>query len=126
MKHMAALALKFIVAAAVMEILLGMYSNLDSRQILLLCFAFTAVAYLIGDLVILYVFNNTIAAVADAGLCWLIVYLGNYIWPDANIPLISALSAAVIIGIGEIVLHPAIEKNILHRIPGDPDPGSTD
>ncbi len=123
MKHMTALVIKFIIVAVVSEIILGIYTNLSIRQILLVSLVITAVTYVIVDMLILSVFNNTIAAVADAGLCWLIIYLCNYIWPARDISLLSALSAAVVIGIGEIFLHIYIEKNILHQTPKDPNAG---
>ena len=115
MKHMTALVIKFVIVAVVSEIILGIFTNLNTGEILLVSLTITIVTYIIGDLLILSVFNNTIAAVADAGLCWLIIYLGNYIWPTRSISLLSALSAAVVIGIGEIFLHIYVEKNILHQ-----------
>jgi len=117
MKHMTALIIKFIIVAVVSEIILGIFTNLSIGEILLISLTITVVTYLIGDLLILSVFNNTIAAVADAGMFWLIIYLCNYIWPARSISLLSALSAAVVIGIGESFLHTYIEKNILHQTP---------
>ncbi len=117
MKHMTALVIKFVIIAVVSELILGIFTNLSIREILLVSLTITVVTYFIGDLLILSVFNNTIAAVADAGLCWLIIYLSNYVWPVRSISLLSALSAAVVIGIGEIFLHMYIEKNILHQTP---------
>jgi hypothetical protein len=102
---MTALVMKFAMTAVVTQIVLGLYTNLRIVQILLVALAITGITYLIGDLLILSVFNNTVAAVADAGMCWLIIYLSGYIWPDRIVPLLSALSAAVIIGIGEVLLH---------------------
>lgn len=121
MKHLTALVVKFVLTAVVTEIILGMYSDLSIREILLVSLAITAITYLISDLLILYVFNNTVAAVADAGLCWMIIYLGNYMWPGRDIPLLSALAAAAVIGIGEVFLHMYVETNILHRTPEDRD-----
>lgn len=121
MKHMTALVMKFVIAAVASEIILGFFTNLSIGEILLVSLTITAVTYIIGDLLILSVFNNTIAAVADAGMCWLIIYLSNYIWPIRNVSLLSALSAAVVIGIGEIFLHMYIENNILHQTPKDRD-----
>lgn len=114
-----ALVMKFILAAAVSEIILGIFTNLNAGEILIISLVITAATYLIGDLLILSVFNNTIAAVADAGMCWLIIYLGNYFWPARNIPLLGALSAAVVIGIGEIFFHMYMEKRILRQAPKD-------
>lgn len=124
MKHMTALIIKFIIVAVVLVIILGVFTNLSTRQILFVSLAITAVTYLIGDLLILTVFNNAVAAVADAGMCWLIIYLSNYVWTDRSVSLLSALSAAVLIGIGEIFLHIYIEKNILHHPPRDPNAGT--
>lgn len=111
-----ALLIKFILAAVVSEIILGIFTDLSPAEILAVSLIITAVTYPVGDLLILSVFNNTVAAVADAGMCWLIIYLGNYFWPVRNVSLLSALSAAVVIGIGEIFLHMYMEKQILHRM----------
>lgn len=119
MKHITALVVKFVIVAVVSEIILGIFTNLSLGEILLVSLTITTVTYFIGDLLILSVFNNTVAAVADAGVCWLIIYLCNYIWPTRSVSLLSALSAAVVIGIGEIFLHIYIEKNILHQTPKD-------
>lgn len=121
MKHMTALVTKFVIVAVVSEIILGIFTNLSIGEILLVSLTITMVTYPIADLLILSVFNNTIAAIADAGLCWLIIYLSNYVWPIRSVSLLSALSAAVIIGIGEIFLHMYIEENILHHTPKDRD-----
>lgn len=116
MKHLAALIIKFAMTAVAAQIVLGIYTNLQTSQILLVALTITVITYLIGDLLILSVFNNTVAAVADAGMCWLIIYLGGYVWPDRTVPLLSALSAAGIIGIGEIFLHAYIgRKSIVMR-----------
>ncbi|HML36338.1 MAG TPA: DUF2512 family protein [Bacillota bacterium] len=112
MKHIIALTVKFVMTAVVAEIILGLYSNLSMREILLISLAITGITYLIGDLLILYVLSNAAAAVGDAGMCWLIIYLSNYIWPDRTVSLISALAAAVIIGIGEIFIHAYVERYI--------------
>lgn len=121
MKHMTALVIKFVIVTVVSEIILGMFTNLSIGEILLVSLTITLITYIIGDLLILSVFNNTVAAVGDAGLCWLIIYLSNYVWPIRSVSLLSALSAAVIIGIGEIILHIYIEENILHQTPKDRD-----
>lgn len=113
MRHLTALVMKFAMTAVVTQIVLGLYTNLRIEQILLVALAITAITYLIGDLLILSVFNNTVAAVADAGMCWLIIYLSGYIWPDRTVPLLSALSAAVIIGIGEILFHSYIGRKAI-------------
>jgi hypothetical protein len=105
MRHLTALVMKYAMTAVVTQIVLGIFTNLRIVQILLIALVITVITYLIGDLLILSVFNNTVAAIADAGMCWLIIYLSGYVWPDRTVPLLSALSAAVIIGIGEILLH---------------------
>lgn len=116
MRHLTALVMKFTMTAVVTEIVLGIFTNLRIAQILLIALAITGITYLIGDLLILYVLDNAVAAVGDAGMCWLIIYLSNYIWPERTVSLMSALAAAVIIGIGEVFLHVYIEKYIFKKI----------
>ena len=121
MKHIIAFVVKYVMVTVILEIILGIFTNLSIAEILTVALTVTVVTYLFGDLLILSLFNNTIAAVSDAGLSWLIIYLFNYPWPIRNIPLLSALSAAVIIGIGEVFFHMYMEKNILHQTPRDRD-----
>ena len=124
MKHGIAVILKFMIVAVVSEIILGIFTDMEAGNILLVSLVITLIAYPIADLLILYVFNNTTAAVADAGMCWLMIYLCSYVWPEGNVSLLDALSAAAVIGIGEIFLHKYIENNILNRTPTDPDSDS--
>jgi Protein of unknown function (DUF2512). len=121
MKHIAALIAKFLMVAAVLLIVLRIFSDLNMKEILLLSLAVTVITYPVGDLLILSVFNNTVAAVADAGMCWLIVYLSNYIWTFGIVSLLGGLLAAVFVGIGEIFLHIYIEKNIFRHKPSGRD-----
>ena len=81
MKHMTALVIKFVIVTVVSELILGIFTNLSIGEILLVSLTITVITYIIGDLLILSVFNNTVAAVGDAALCWLIIYLSNYVWP---------------------------------------------
>lgn len=121
MKHIIALVVKYVMVASVLEIILGIFTNLSILEILIISLTITIMTYIIGDLLIFSIFNNSVAAVADAGLCWLIIYLFNYVWPIRYISLLSALSAAVIVGIGEIFFHMYIERNVLQQTPKDRD-----
>lgn len=116
MRHLTALVMKLAMTVVVTQIVLGIFTNLRTAEILLVALAITGITYLIGDLLILYVLDNAVAAVGDAGMCWLIIYLGNYIWPERTVSLMSALAAAVIIGIGEIFIHMYVEKYIFKKI----------
>lgn len=112
MKHVYALLIKFIMVAVVLEIILGVMTDLAFTEILYVSVAVTVLAYVIGDLLILAASNNTVATLADAGLALFIIYMFNYIWPARTISFTDALVAAVVIGVGEWFFHKYVAKNV--------------
>ncbi len=113
MKHITSLLIKVVMIAVVLEVVLGLLTNLTFTQILYVSLAVTIVAYLIGDMVVLPMANNnTIATVADIGLSLVTIYLFNYAWTNRHISITDALIAAVVIGVGEWVFHKYVAKNV--------------
>jgi hypothetical protein len=113
MKHVKALLLKFVMIAVVLEIVLNMLTNLTFGDILYISAAVTILAYIIGDLLILPVTNNTVATVADAGLALATIYLFNFIWGISEISFIDALISAAVLGVGEWFFHKYVSSNVL-------------
>ena len=117
MKHITALIIKFVMIAIVLEIILGISTNLTYTQILYVSLTVTAISYILGDLIILPASNNTVATIADAGIALLTIYMFNYFWTYAWISPGTALFAAVILGAGEWFFHKYVEDKVLpnHR-----------
>ena len=91
--------------AIILEVVLGILTNLTFGEIIYISLAVTLVAYIIGDLMILAVSNNTVATIADAGIALFTIYMFNYVWNFARISFTDALISAVVLGVGEIFFH---------------------
>lgn len=108
-----ALIIKFVMCAAVLWIILGLYGfsfgNIVTTAVLL-----TGVSFIVGDLFILPRFGNTAATIADFiltfGMVWLLgAYLFGYTGPLGYVSFITA----AVIAIGEALFHRYMEKAVL-------------
>jgi hypothetical protein len=115
MKHITALIVKFLIITLALEIVLGMLTNLTFSEILSIAVTITVVAYIVGDLLILPISNNTIATIADIGLAAITIYAFNYLRDYGTISIVDSLIAAVVIGMGEWFFHKYIAHKIFHR-----------
>lgn len=115
MKHIAALLIKFVMVAVVLEIIFSILTTLTFASILYIAAAVTIIAYIIGDLLILPASNNTIASMSDVALALATMYMFNYIWSTTQIHFVSALIAAVIIGVGEWFFHKYVSNSVLKK-----------
>ncbi|WP_069998683.1 DUF2512 family protein [Cellulosilyticum sp. I15G10I2] len=113
MKHVYALLIKFAVIAIVLELVLGFLTNLNFMAILYVALTTTLVAYVIGDLLVLPISNNTVATLVDAGLAVFIIYMYNYVWVDSVITFTSAVIAGAIVGIAEWFFHKYVYGHVL-------------
>jgi len=104
MKHGKAILIKFLMTAAILELLLLWLTALSFAQILWISAVAALLAYLIGDLLILRVTGSLIAAVADIALAALIIYAFNWVYA-VEVRLTDALIAAIGIGAGEWFFH---------------------
>jgi hypothetical protein len=71
----------------------------------------TILAYLIVDLLILSISNNTVATISDIILALITVFLFRYYY--GKIEFTDALVAAIVIGIGDWFFHKYMAKNVL-------------
>lgn len=112
MRHAAALIVKFLLTAFVLEVILLLFSGITFGNILWISLALTLIAYVIGDRVILPVTNNMVASILDMGLALVIIYMFNFIWDTNKIPFFSALIAGVVIGIEETFYHKIVDQKL--------------
>lgn len=113
MKHIFALLVKFVMVVVVLEIILNMLTNLTFTDILIISIAVTVIAYVIGDILILAVSNNTVATVADIALALATIYMFNFLWGIREISFSDALISAAIIGVGELFFHKFVAAKVL-------------
>jgi hypothetical protein len=97
---------------AVIWIVLGLLSDLTFAEIVYQSLAVTIIAYIVGDLIILNLSNNTIATVADIGLALVIIYFANYLWIEKDVSFTDALITSIVIGVGEWFFHKYVYKNV--------------
>lgn len=87
MEHARTLAFKSIANGIPAILILTLFGGVDLIAAILLALALTAIAYLLGDMLILPAAGNIVAATADAGLAilflWFIRSLGVFIEPAA-------------------------------------------
>lgn len=110
MKHVMALLVKFLMVAIILEIALGLLTDLAFSQILIVSLAVTLIAYIIGDLLILRFSNNTVSTISDAILSFITIYGFSLMENYRDIELLDAVICAVVLGIGEWFYHKYIVK----------------
>jgi uncharacterized membrane protein YvlD (DUF360 family) len=105
MKHITALIIKFIMVAVILEIALNLMTALSFGEILWISLVVTVISYVIGDLIVLALTNNTVATLVDFGIALATIYLFNYMSGYEFISFTDALISAIVIGIGEWFFH---------------------
>lgn len=112
MKHVYSILIKFVIIAIILEITLGIMTNLNFSEILMISLSVTILAYLIGDLFILSISNNTVATIADIALTFLTLLAFNYVYGYGRITYLDSIVSAVVVGIGEWFFH----KYVAHYV----------
>lgn len=113
MKHIYALLIKIVMVTIVLTIVLGMLTYLSYSEIFVVSAVVTIAAYIIGDLMILPVSNNTVATICDIVLAAVTIFIFNYVWPNRSISFWDATIAAIVLGIGEWFFHKYVARNVL-------------
>jgi hypothetical protein len=112
MKHVYALLIKYIMIVVIIGAVLGSLTDLTFSDILYISLALTIISYIIGDLLILSVTNNTVATIADVILALAVIYLFNFILIN-DISLGDAFIAALILGVGEWFYHKYVAGKVI-------------
>jgi hypothetical protein len=113
MKHVKALAIKFVSSLVLLSIILGLFYDMAFRNIFLITLVLGVAAYIIGDLLILPRTNNTVATIADFGLAFLIIWLmsENLTYGDNHFSM--SLIAALGVALFEYMFHKYVANNVL-------------
>jgi hypothetical protein len=112
MKHVKALAIKFVSSLALLSIILGLFFDMAFSNIFLITLVLGVAAYIIGDLLILPRTNNTVATIADFGLAFLIIWLmsENLTYGDNHFSM--SLIAALGVALFEYMFHKYVVNNV--------------
>lgn len=105
MKYFTAVLSKFLLTFMILGLVLGLFSNLTVRDILLIAVILTSVAYLLVDVIILPRFGNAIAIYIDTILSITILYILNYYYPFGSIGAMAAITSAMLLDIVEMFFH---------------------
>jgi hypothetical protein len=113
MKHVKALAIKFVSSLVLLSLILGLLFDMAFSNIFLITLVLGVAAYLIGDLLILPRTNNTVATIADFGLAFLIIWFmsENLTYGDNHFSM--SLIAALGVALFEYMFHKYVANNVL-------------
>jgi hypothetical protein len=112
MKHVRAMAIKFVSSLVLLSIILGLFYDMAFRNIFLITLVLGVAAYIIGDMLILPRTNNTVATIADFGLAFLIIWLmsENLTYGDNHFSM--SLIAALGVALFEYMFHKYLANNV--------------
>ncbi|WP_079509193.1 YndM family protein [Mesobacillus jeotgali] len=115
MKHLRAIAIKFIASLAVLYIILGGMYDMSFTNVFLISLVLGIASYVIGDLFLLPKTNNTIATLADFGLAFMIIWIvGESLTYGESLLLPSLISAAGI-AVFEYFFHKYVSSNVMEE-----------
>lgn len=115
MRHLTAVLIKVVMVGAVFYVIFNMIYNYPIWETFALSLLVVGLSYLVGDLGILPMSNNTVATLADVGLCTLKVWLIGPFIMGLNIPFFLAFIAAIVLGVGEWFFHKYMVSSVLPR-----------
>ncbi|MDM5199814.1 YndM family protein [Fictibacillus enclensis] len=113
MRHILRIVMKVIAAAVVLGVIDALGYDLGASDILGISAVLAIVSYVVGDLFLLRVTNNTVATIADFALAFVILYLMIDNMTIEDDVLSSSLIGSIAITAFEIFFH-----RLLGREPG--------
>jgi Protein of unknown function (DUF2512) len=112
MHHGRALALKFIGSLVLLYFILGMIFGMSFINVFLITSLLGIISYILGDMLILPRTANTIAAAADFGLAFVLIWFLSSILTDGENLLAMSLIAAIGTALFEYFFHKYLAKNM--------------
>ena len=152
MNHVKALAIKFVMIAVVLLIILTGIYDVEFEKTLLISLVLTLLAYALGDLMIFrkagkqaqhnaanhnnstqnndredHNKRNLMATIADIVLAFLVIWLmGDALVENAEDIVQAALVSALVIGAGEWFFHKYLDRNVFPEKNGRAATGNSD
>lgn len=123
MEHVKALIIKFIMITAILWFILGLFFGVDFGEIITISVILTPLAYVIGDLLILRNFNNTIATLADFGISFITIWIiGMAIINEPISIALASLISSIAIAVGEWFYHYYVNNQVFEGEDRDKKP----
>ncbi|MBB6453545.1 hypothetical protein HNQ94_001994 [Salirhabdus euzebyi] len=115
MEHIKALAIKLVSCFVLLWLVLGGIYGLDFGDIVTISLVLGIAAYILGDLIILPLTNNTIATISDFGLALAVIWMmSSNLTPLDNL-FTASLIAAIGVGIFEFIFHKYMARTVLDK-----------
>ncbi|MGP3561257.1 YndM family protein [Geobacillus sp. BK01] len=107
MRHLLALALKYLLTTTVMFAILPLFLRISSAELLWFSLWVTLIAYALGDLYVLPRLGNVSATIADFGFVFVATWIGIGAFYDvAGGAIVSAaFFSALLAALGELLFH---------------------
>jgi hypothetical protein len=117
MRHLLALAWKYMLLATVFFAMIPLFLRVSSAELLWFSLWMTLVAYALGDLYILPRFGNLSAVIADFGLAFVGVWIGIGVFYNAGGTAVinAAFFSALLVALGEILFHAYMNRIVLRH-----------
>ena len=119
--YMKALFMKFLMITAVLWVVLSLIYDVSFTDVVITSVVLTAVGY-VGDVFILPKIGNVWAAISDFVIAYAIIYfLGSYIYEQPLALGTAAFISALILMVGELLLHRYMHTNIFEPRKSNPN-----
>jgi uncharacterized membrane protein YobD (UPF0266 family) len=115
MKHVKAFALKFLATFVLLYLILAGVQGITFGDVFLISLLLGAIAYVLGDLILLPRTSNTLAALADFGLAFILIYFMSDGVTDGGPYLTRSVLAALALMVFELFFHRYVVRNILPK-----------
>ncbi|MEL3971404.1 YndM family protein [Rossellomorea oryzaecorticis] len=115
MKHVKAFALKFLATFVLLYLILAGVQGITVGDVFLLSLVLGAIAYILGDLILLPRTSNTLAALADFGLAFILIYFMSDGLTEGGPYLTRSILAALALMVFELFFHRYVVRNILPK-----------
>jgi uncharacterized protein (DUF2062 family) len=113
MKHVKAFAIKFMATFVLLYLVLGGVQGITFGDVFLMSLLLGAASYLLGDLFLLKRTSSTVAALADLGLAFILIYFMSGGMSEGGPYLIRSVLAALAIMVFELFFHQYVIQKVL-------------
>nr|WP_071318080.1 DUF2512 family protein [Anaerobacillus isosaccharinicus]MBA5586543.1 DUF2512 family protein [Anaerobacillus isosaccharinicus]QOY38711.1 DUF2512 family protein [Anaerobacillus isosaccharinicus] len=113
MRHFSAILMKIAMVTIVLLIVMTTFGNYPAQATIGLALVIAVVSFVVGDLAILRIFNNTVATIADLGLTTFVIWIFGPFFYGFGVPISLALTSAVVMGIGEWFFHKYMTASVI-------------
>ncbi|WP_419960263.1 DUF2512 family protein [Psychrobacillus sp. BM2] len=113
--------MKFVMITVVLWIILGIFYNVSFTDVLITSVVLSIVGY-VGDVFLLPIIGNVWVAIGDFVIAYAAIYLlGSYIYEQPIALGTASFVSALLLMVGELLLHRYMDTNIFEPRKSNPD-----